>query len=719
MSYKPLDDERSKYIASIGQAAGIFADSAWRKERTVARSSALIRKAGLLLDREIEKLDEAGGPKPACSKGCDYCCHRKVFISVPELAALAARVSELGPEETARLRKRLATYADATSEGSQRPPCPLLEDGCCTVYETRPMSCRGVNSFDVTACREWKENPQADFVVPQRQEQRELAKAVSQGIRSAGVFHNLGAQFVELGTALSLVLTDPALLDAYFAGKDPFAHAASPRDLGTPNDTKFKRPGDPTGFIEPDKSVQAYHKVMDDDGDTARALEALQGADPTVRDLFSITVPRMYASEDEIDSWLERWDQALDRFEGSSFDPRTAYDALGGHLTFELAYHARDVRPRLSRLGDLIYSRITSAVLPDLTAPIEGPRKPGPLRVGYMSYALRNHNGSRWALGWLQNHGDEIETYAFNLYHAEDFITTRFRNAASHYFHLVSDIPQAARFVRSLDLDVLIFTDLGMCGMNTQYAALRLARHQCTAWGHPVTSGLPTIDTYLSSELMEPENGDAHYRERLVRLPNSGLFFSPIQKPAIDATREQFGLPSGFLPILAQNLMKCVPKWDILFKQINERIGGPILVLKAISPFEQRVIQERFEKAGIEAIWLSRLHPTEFRRLLQLCDVSLDPPAWNGGNTTVETMGVGVPVVTHPTEYMRGRHSLAFHTMAGAGSLVAQSPQEYVELATDRDRLQSAMEAVVMEGVYNDRKPAAALDRFFHEVSGV
>lgn len=719
MSHKPLDDERAAYIASIGEAAGIFADSAWRREKSLARCSALVRKVGLLLDREIEKLDELGQPTVACKAGCDACCHRRVFVSVPEVAAIASRVAELEGADQAAMAMGLADYADAVASGSTRPACPLLKDSLCTVYDIRPMSCRGVNSLDVSSCDDWLAKPDADFVAPQRYEQRLLARAVGQGLRAASGFHGLGDELVDLGLTLKQVFEDVSLLGAYFQGDNPFASKPKGEEMVSPNDARFRLPTDPTGYIEPDPAVQAYHKLMDDDGDTARAIEALKDADPTVAGLFSITVPRMYASEDEIAGWLERWDQALDRFEESQFDPRMAYNALGGHLTFDLAYHGRDVRPRLSRLGDLIFDRITSVVLPDLTAPIEGPRKPGPLRVGYISYALRNHNGSKWALGWLQNHGEEIETYAFNLYHAEDFITARFRESASHYFQLTCDIPQAARFIRSLDLDVLIFTDLGMCGMNTQYASLRLARHQCTAWGHPVTSGLPTVDTYLSSELMEPANGDDHYRETLVRLPNSGLCLNPVQRPAVDATREQFGLPDGFLPILAQNLMKCLPRWDYLFKEINDRIGGPIAVLKAISSFEQRVIQERFERAGIEAIWIPRLHPTDFRRLLQLCDVSLDPPAWNGGNTTVETMGVGVPVVTLPTEFMRGRHSLAFHTMAGAGALIARSPEEYVELATDRERLRSAMEQVEMDGVYNDRKPAAALDRFFHEVSGV
>jgi len=59
-------------------------------------------------------------------------------------------------------------------------------------------------------------------------------------------------------------------------------------------------------------------------------------------------------------------------------------------------------------------------------------------------------------------------------------------------------------------LHILVYPEIGMHPPTMQIAALRLAPVQCTAWGHPLTSGLPTVDYYLSSELMEPENEQAH-----------------------------------------------------------------------------------------------------------------------------------------------------------------------------------------------------------------
>ena len=57
--------------------------------------------------------------------------------------------------------------------------------------------------------------------------------------------------------------------------------------------------------------------------------------------------------------------------------------------------------------------------------------------------------------------------------------------------------------------------------LSLQLAAQRLAPVQCNSLGHPETSGLPTIDYFLSSDLMEPLDAARHYTERLVRLPKS------------------------------------------------------------------------------------------------------------------------------------------------------------------------------------------------------
>lgn len=471
-------------------------------------------------------------------------------------------------------------------------------------------------------------------------------------------------------------------------------------------------PNEPTGLLSnPPSNVKQFYKTRAVDGNLPGALALFQGKG-TLQSLLRVAAPSAYSSTDEIDHWAYELERAVDRLRDSVIDPYEGFNALYLFDTFEVAYQGRNVRPILSRLGALIVERIVKPAFPDLSEPIETKRE-GRLRVGYATAHMRNNNGSVWALGWLEAHATDIETFAFNLSDDHDEVTAEWKRLADHYYKLSGPVPEAARLIKSLDLDVLIFTDLGMNGTNTQFAAMRLAPVQCTAWGHPVTSGLPTIDYYLSSDLMEPEDADSHYREKLVRLPNSGLRFRRPRYPDLPASRAQIGLPEGYLPIMCQNAMKCLPEWDEIYLKINEATGKPIFFVPHTKHKVNEITINRLDKLGVKSNWFQRLDPNNFMRVLSLCDVSLDTPAWSGGNTTVQALTMGVPVVTLPGEFMRGRHSKAFLELAGAQGLIAKSADEYVRIATDTGLMREVMSKANADALYEDDAPVRALDDFF------
>ena len=92
---------------------------------------------------------------------------------------------------------------------------------------------------------------------------------------------------------------------------------------------------------------------------------------------------------------------------------------------------------------------------------------------------------------------------------------------------------------------VLIYPGLLMDTSSLQLAAQRLAPVQCNSWGHPETSGLPTLDYFLSSDLMEPPDAQAYYTEKLVRLPNLSIYYEPVASEPVSVTRAELGLRLG------------------------------------------------------------------------------------------------------------------------------------------------------------------------------
>ncbi len=719
---QPLDVERSMYQIGLALTKAPLSQD--------KPPESLIRKLDVIVDGEIAKRQATSKPLD-CKRGCDHCCHRVIPATIPEILHVADYVkAHFTRAERDALSKRLTEYVRAVAPSFgvdlqlARPTCPFLVDHECTAYEARPLECRAVNSYDVSLCVRAKDHPTEQVPLPILPDQRRIISGITSGLLEGLKRKELDTTWHDFGRGLKIALENPdataeflgnerTFKFAQLRGRDPEDRTPSVIEPVQPN----YQPGqEPTGHANFTGLGPAIH-LLTKKGDTRGAIASLKGKHPMYR-LYRIQTPVAYGDEEEIGAWRKHFVEEVRAFAASDFDAREAFDALESFTTFNLAYQMNDVKGPLSELGQVICNQITAKALPSLVAPLEPKWRSGKLKVGYISYSLRGSNGAKWALGWLKNHGDDIETYAFNLNENEDRWSLRFKEEADHYHHLKGNVPADARMIRSLGLDVLIYTDLGMPCRNYQFASMRLAPVQCTAWGHPVTSGLPTIDHYLSSDLMESAQADAHYSENLVRLPNSGLHYDRPSTQPSTLSKVDYGLDDGPLYLMCQHLAKCEPKWDFLFRRINEESGRPIVFIQGHShPADTEITRKRLEKAGVNMIWLPKMGRKDFLRLLSLAEVSIDPPAWNGGNTTIEALNLGVPVVTLPTEFMRGRHSLAFLKIAGAEALVAGDADDYVRLATDKSSRDRGMARLNADGLFNDMKPVEALDEFLRRAS--
>ena len=110
--------------------------------------------------------------------------------------------------------------------------------------------------------------------------------------------------------------------------------------------------------------------------------------------------------------------------------------------------------------------------------------------------------------------------------------------------------------------------------VSCQLAAQRLAPVECNSWGHPDTSGFPTLDYFLSSELMEPPDAQDHYTEQLVRLANLSVYYEPLDVEPVSVSRADLGLRSTETVFwCGQSLFKYPPQFDHLFPRIAGEVG--------------------------------------------------------------------------------------------------------------------------------------------------
>ena len=276
-------------------------------------------------------------------------------------------------------------------------------------------------------------------------------------------------------------------------------------------------------------------------------------------------------------------------------------------------------------------------------------------------------------------------------------------------------------------LDVLIYPEIGMEPIIEKLAAMRLAPLQCALWGHPVTTGLPTMDVFFSAAALEPPDAQRHYRERLHLLPGLGTCYPTPPAPSA-LGRVELGLPaSGQLIVCAQSPFKWSPDFTLAAAAIlRQTADTKLVVFDSPVASRSRVFDDYLkhffapEKIDISKriIRLPQRSREDFLAVLAACDLALDTFGFSGGNTSLDALSVGLPIVTVPGEFMRGRQTFAMLKAlqsAVCEQLIAGSETAFVERAVSllrddagRERLRLAITANRQQ-LFDDRAPVAAL----------
>jgi len=443
---------------------------------------------------------------------------------------------------------------------------------------------------------------------------------------------------------------------------------------------------------------------------------------------------QLYDSEADIETRRARFDAILASLE-AHYDRAPATEranAAGALVTlcpFFLAYQGKNDRDLQRRYGGLIH-RLLAAAFPAHAQPIPNPKPnaDGRLRLGIVSPFFRPH--SIWKIplrGWLEG----LDQSRFDLTaYALDGAPVQLGETAALGAKVVAGTRALAGWIERIAQDrphILLYPDIGMDGLAMKLAALRLAPLQATTLGHPDTTGLPTIDLFFSSALMEPEGAEDHYTETLVRLPGLGILYRP--EPPIEGrlSRADLALPEGrVLYWCAQSLFKYTPAFDARLARIAARLPQAHFVFlehhdnpRVTKRLRERLVRA-FQAAGLAAdgflTFLPRLAPKDFARAARLMDVFLDHDAWSGFNSALEALAQDLPVLTLPGPLMRGRHATAILRLLDLEDLIAANEADWVEravrLGADPAWRQSLRNDIAArrQRLYGDRRPIRAME---------
>ena len=448
-------------------------------------------------------------------------------------------------------------------------------------------------------------------------------------------------------------------------------------------------------------------------------------------------VPLIYQDKEEILQYRERFIQELEQIIDSvsletPADIEKARDGISHQANFFLAYQGVNDLEIQCKYGDLV-CRIMQASYPNLLNPSRKVRTNQKIKIGYISSYIYGHSVTRYSYGWLKYLDRQMfEIYGYHVEKKQDRVTEEFRSYCNYFYNIPSELDAVIEQVLKNELDIIVYLDLGMHPKTIQLAALKLAPIQCSGWGHPVTSGLATIDYYLSSDLMEPANAQEYYREKLVRLPQLGLVINNPAPTLTSPNRADFGLPTEKIVYLcSQSLWKYLPQYDLVWPAIAKEVPNSHFAFfehfgkGTTSKFENR-LEKIFAQYNLNWQEYCTIYPKliyeNFLHFNRLCDIFLDSFSWSGGITSIDAISAGLPIVTVPGEFMRGRQAYGILKQIDITETIAQDIDGYIKIAInlglDPDWRSEICTKITQNAhlLFEDISPIKGLEDFYQKV---
>lgn len=309
-----------------------------------------------------------------------------------------------------------------------------------------------------------------------------------------------------------------------------------------------------------------------------------------------------------------------------------------------------------------------------------------PVRVGIVASYFGQHPVSAFVTSWLPWAAEAgLEIVVFHSAPVTEADRANWAGVADWIDIRMNDTAAAER-IAAAGVDVLVCVAGHGDNSRAEVFAHRAAPLQVLAFAYFCTTGIAAMDAVLADPLQIPPGGEDGFSERVVRLPNDYVCFRPpaylpdiaAPDPAAGPVLGSFNNPSKYGPKTARlwaDVLAALPAARLLLKA--PQLGDAVAAAN---------VRKLFGAAGIDPdrLIIEGMSPhADLLATYNRVTLALDPVAYSGGITTLESLWMGVPVVTLPGEKFCARHSLTHLRNAGLGRFVARDGAHYVELARE------------------------------------
>ena len=382
--------------------------------------------------------------------------------------------------------------------------------------------------------------------------------------------------------------------------------------------------------------------------------------------------------------WLADLREALPHLRRVWELPRADHTARLAALSNYLMYlhYAADVTDEEMRTAHAAYAEMLGDV-PQFT---HEKRRREKLRIGYLSPNITDHIVLNFAIQLFSTYDrTRFEVHLYDIGSLQCETTDWVAGMADSYVDLSNETADAAAQRIYADGVDILFDLAGHSagGKTLQIAAYKPAPVQLSGIGYFNTTGLPAMDYFLGDTIVDPPEMDALFTERILRLPETHLCFTPSERfQAYEQLHRTPHTPVVFGSF--NNFAKITDEMLALWGEILRRVPGAQLLLKNVRPGREILVRmgQRAVHAGIDPARLTlRPGSKDYLRDYLDVDIILDTFPYQGGGTTCEALFMGLPVVTLAGTRHGARFGASLLANAGLGELVADTPEAYVERA--------------------------------------
>ncbi|BAY94017.1 MULTISPECIES: O-linked N-acetylglucosamine transferase, SPINDLY family protein [unclassified Tolypothrix] len=312
------------------------------------------------------------------------------------------------------------------------------------------------------------------------------------------------------------------------------------------------------------------------------------------------------------------------------------------------------------------------------------------LNIGYISHCFKRHSVS-WLCRWIfkYHNPENFRIHCYFLHESEvldNFTKNHFLNQSFkfHQFGLRNH-EQIWSQIQEDEIDILIDLDSLTLDQACELMSIKSAPIQATWLGWD-SSGLPSIDYFIADPYVLPESAQDYYSETIWRLPQTYIAIDGFEIDVPDLRRDDLGIPNDAIIyfMTQKGYKRHQPHLHLQMKIIKEVPNSYLLIKGDADPEKTKVFFE--EIAQEEGVDFSRIKFLPYARSeavhranLQIADVVLDTYPYNGATTTLETLWMGLPLVTRVGEQFSARNSYTMMMNAGITEGIAWNEEEYLE----------------------------------------